>query len=94
MEITITKHAFKRAYQRLGINKKVTQGLAEDAYQYGVDFKYLPSEFNDYLTNIWNKQKKMAKLYGKNVYIFGENNVLVTIYHLPLYLRKNIKNNV
>lgn len=81
----ITKHAYRRAKQRLGLGRKAFTNLAYKARKEGVtDFKgRLVHRRNEILSKYPNCTVVM---YGEVLYIF-KGDFLITLYHLPYELR-------
>lgn len=88
--IVITKHAFKRAKERLSFTASACRKMAVKAYQQGVSL----IETSDFLlkqsakTIEYGMQNiRHARLYGEIVYLFIDN-ILVTVYPMSSMLKK------
>ena len=102
VRIEITKHAYDRMKERLGLNKKAATRMAEIAYSDGIKhgdtngqlYRYISSQAYAYM-----KKGYCLKIYGEAVYCFvngkdeetGEKkSSLVTVWTIP----QNLKNQV
>lgn len=90
--VHVTKHAYRRAKERLKWKTKVLDKMAAKAFSEGIKHKDTKGALQRYVTKLWfkNRQINNAKIYGENIYLFSDN-VLVTIYQLPNDLRKYVK---
>ena len=92
--MTETKHSVKRIRERMGINKKSTQKIAENALVHGIgqtDVKY--GSLSKYLCSLYctNKTANNIKIYNQYVYIFIDE-ILITVYRLPnIYIEQAAK---
>lgn len=89
----ITKHAYLRSKERLGLNKKATNRIAEKVLEQGVNIDNSYGRLNEYIEKQNNKYSEDfdTYIYGEVVYIFHkvlEKLVLVTMYLLPNELKK------
>lgn len=91
-KITITEHAYKRAKERLSLNKKAFERLALKAYETGIKHSDTKGKLNKYLTSLYMTYKSAnnIRVYGENVFLFCSH-ALVTIYQLTYALRKYTK---
>ena len=100
VRIDITKHAYDRMKERLGLSKKAANRMAEIAYAEGIKhgdtngrlYKYISSQAYAYM-----KKGYCLKIYGEAVYCFingkdeeTETSSLVTVWVIP----QNLKNQV
>lgn len=91
--VLITKHAYKRAKERLGWKKKPLDKMAEKAYREGITHKKTKGLLRKYITKQWFMHKKInnPRIYGENIYFFCDNK-LITLYQLPTNLKRHLKN--
>lgn len=80
--IEITKHAFNRAKERYGLNKKSFKRLAEKAYDLGKRQNDLKGKLKKYVSYLAKEYKSVPILYGSFLYFF-KNDRLITTYQLP-----------
>lgn len=89
--ITISHHAFIRAKERLGLNPDAFKRIVAMAFAYGTQQQETRGKLNHYLKAIcFEHPTNDIRLYGENIFIFKEG-VCVTVYQIPLALRKNLK---
>lgn len=91
MKVEITRHAEQRMRERLGLNKKSIERIAQKAFDYGVKHSDTKGNLNKWISKIWNNNKNAdnIRIYGDMIYIFCEN-TLVTTFHIPRNLAKNM----
>ena len=101
-EIIVSNHANSRMRERIGINKKSCQRLAEKAYIDGISSIDASGELQNFMNYIANKHHNNAfvRLYGEKVFIYAkefdmadglQKMVLVTVIQIPNNLtKKNI----
>lgn len=87
----VSKHACKKAKERMGWKKSTICRMAEKAFQEGVSHKDTKGTVNRYITKIWNNNMNAnnIKVYGENLYIFA-GETLLTLYKLPKNISKRI----
>lgn len=102
VRIEITKHAYDRMKERLGLNKKAATRMAEIAYSDGIKhgdtsgqlYRYISAQAYAYM-----KKGYCLKIYGEAVYCFinrkdeetdEKTSSLVTVWVIP----QNLKNQV
>ncbi len=85
----VTRHAGRRARERLGIPKKATQSNADRALRNGIHLEQTSGSLRRYLDYIWynDTPKNNIRIYHQNIYIFN-NDILVTILPLPAKYHK------
>jgi hypothetical protein len=88
--VTVTKHAEKRMRQRLGLNKKSVQRMAEKALEEGIAHSDSKGRLHKYLDwqalSCGNKCK--WRIYGEYIYCFSMQDVLITVLPLNNYLKE------
>lgn len=80
--VTLTNHARERIYERVYNSRNVNAGkLAREAYAYGKSSCQVMKTSSDILKEIENRHENgIALLYNGYVFIFSEENVLITMY--------------
>lgn len=91
MKIEITRHAEQRMRERLGLNKKSIERMAQRAYDNGICHSETRGNLNKWITKVYfsNKNANNIRLYRNMLYIFC-NDVLVTVFHVPHKLSKDL----
>lgn len=98
-EVIVSNHANSRIRERIGINKKSCQRIAEKAYNEGISNIDVTGELKNYMKSIANKHHSNAliRLYGDKVFVFAKDTllekettilILVTVLSLPNNLVK------
>jgi hypothetical protein len=82
--ITITDHAFQRAKERMGFDRKATERIAMKAFVAGKRHTQCKGQLKKYLDTLYLQYQvaNNMRVYGEAIYLFA-NNRLVTIYNLP-----------
>lgn len=91
-EIIITRHAYKRAKERLRWKKSVLRRMAQVAFEEGFTHAETKGQLRGFLDKVWLNYKvcNNIRIYGEHVYIFADNR-LVTIYRVQTKLIKHVK---
>ena len=78
--------------ERLGINKKSIQRIADKALSDGITHSQTKGKLNRYVTKLYfvNSTANNIRLFGDKAFIFA-NNKLITVIQIPSNLTKNIK---
>lgn len=77
----LTDHARQRMHERLHINSDaMMEKYLQDAYTYGKSARQLSRNAAYQVRRIEEKEDKIVLLYKNYVYIFSEENVLITVY--------------
>jgi len=86
-----TKHAYKRAKERLGWKKKVLDKMMLKAFDHGIRHKDAKGSFRKYLNKLWLEHKfcNNVRVYGENIFFF-KNNLLITLYRIDNRYRKHL----
>lgn len=89
-DFRVTRHAKKRMKQRLGISKKSTDRIAQDAIINGITQSEAKSGLKKYMQKLFLSHNTGANLrvYHQKVFVFTSNFVLITILQLPQELFK------
>ena len=87
--IVITKHAFKRAKQRLSFKANALKKMALKAYQQGISFAEMKDLLHKFVDRMWLVEHSTynIRIYGEVFYFFADN-TLITLYQMPRSLRK------
>lgn len=82
--VKVTRHAEKRARQRLGIKKSAVERTAEKALEYGITHAEAKGKLSRHLDGIFTLNYKPTNLrvYNHNVYLFN-GTTLITVIPLP-----------
>ena len=97
MNIVVSKHAYDRAKERLGLNKKSADRMAMKAYEQGIDGNSLKGSIQRYILNKIESHEEMEShiyLYGDKAWVFGgygNRLVLVTILNLSQEMTRRYK---
>ena len=92
MNAVMTDHAFDRAKERCGWNRNAAQRMANKALADGVILTDTAGSLKRYI----DKQHishpgHRSVIYGNSIFIFADENVVVTILDLPLKYRRSAK---
>ena len=83
-DVRVTKHANKRIRQRLGVNKKSSDKIAEKALEFGITHAETKGKLSKHLDGIFllNYKPTNMRVYNHSVYLFN-GNILITVLPLP-----------
>ncbi len=89
--IIVSEHAFDRAKERLGLDRRAFEKLALKAYVSGMKHAECRGQLNKFITRLFMKYKKAnnTRIYGEIIYLFN-GNTLITVYHIPVELKKHL----
>lgn len=95
MKVEITRHAEQRIRERMGLNKKSIERMAQKAYDNGIKHSETKGRLRKYITKVYfqNENANNIRLYGNMLYIFS-NERLITVFYLPRDLTKNLQDMV
>lgn len=95
MKVEITRHAEQRMRERLGLNKKSIERIAQRAFDEGIRHSETKGRLNKWITSVYfkNESANNIRLYGNTLFIF-DGNKLVTVYYIPRNLSKNLEDMV
>lgn len=90
--IYITKHAYKRVKERMGLTKAAAEKMAKKAYTDGIKHSQTKGQLHKYFTKVYlnYRNSNNTRLYGEKIFVFNDN-VLITVLELPNDLKKNCK---
>lgn len=90
--VHVTEHAFEKGKERLSLNKKSLEKLANLAFDKGLKHSDMKAYLKKYIDKMYfrNKSANNIRVYGEVLFIFVEDR-LVTLYQLPQNLKKYIK---
>lgn len=88
----LTTHSIERCKERLNLNEKSLQRMAEKALKEGKSHSECKGKLRKYLNKLWLKYKTAnnPRIHGEVLFLFRDD-VLITLYQIPLDLRKWIK---
>ncbi len=95
-DVCVSKHAYERMRERLGINKKAAQRMAVRAYEAGIGYSDTSGRLQKYIEKnsiAYMRQGTRIIIYGDAVYCFvcgstsKYDKTLVTVLHLPNELK-------
>lgn len=89
MDIEVSRHAIKRAKERMGLNKDAIIRLASLAFEKGKSHSDTTGSLHRYLDKVYllKHEANNMKIYGEFLYLFS-NNILVTIFKIDNKLKK------
>ena len=85
----VTNHAKQRGKDRLGINKKAVDRIADKALEYGLRHLETQGNLKTYIDKLYlsHKNANNIRIHNRQVFLFRDN-VLITILNLPKNLVK------
>lgn len=85
----LSHHAETRLKERCGLQKKSMQRMADRAFEHGYDYSQTTGAVRTWLDTrkLANGQETTFRLYGDICYVFGYNNTLITVLHIPTELK-------
>ena len=83
-EAKVTRHAGKRIRERVGLNKKAVERLANKALNEGLAHKECKGQLHHFVSNLFKRYgvANGIRVYSEKVFIFAGSN-LITVMHLP-----------
>lgn len=92
LQLVITKHAYQRGKERIGLDVKAFELIVMKAYLTGKRHSEAKGEFKKYINSLYvtYKNANNIRIYGQHIYLFADA-TLVTVYHIPSELKKYIK---
>lgn len=90
-KLVISSHAYKRARQRISWSRNALNRMTVLAFTQGIRRKHLKGKLK-YFTNdmmLGYERQSVIRIYGQIIFIF-RNQTLVTLYHIPVELRKHL----
>lgn len=84
LKIRVSYHAEKRMRERMGLNKKSIERIAQRAYETGVRHCDCKGNLRKYISHVWenNKNANNIRIYSDKVFVFCDD-LLITVFHLP-----------
>lgn len=83
-----TKHGEKRIRERVGVNKKTAEKLAEKAFAEGIRHQDTTGRLRKYLDKLLiNGNANQINIYNRKVWLF-KGDVLITTWGLPTHFHK------
>lgn len=85
MAMKCSAHANTRMKERLSLNTSASQRLAAIAYENGISQKDASGKLQKYFCYLALHTGKSLtmRIYGRHVYLFGGDKILVTVLQLP-----------
>lgn len=81
--LTITRHAFLRAKERLGLSQDAFRRIAAMAFCYGMPGEKTKGRLYNFIhAKAENHPNNVVMLYGENLFVFKDEH-LITVYQLP-----------
>lgn len=79
-----TRHGSKRIRERVGVNKKVVDKLAQKALEEGISHKDTVGSLKKYISSLYLKYRvaNNIKVYNRKLYLFKFDK-LITVLNLP-----------
>lgn len=92
MSVILTTHAKKQLRKRLGLPKKVLERQAQEAFSKGVRHSEARGKARKWLDKqfLSHGNCNNARVYNNYLYVFRDN-VLITVFCVPLKLRNHFK---
>ena len=89
----ITTHGDKRARERTGITRKAVQRMANKIFVGGYTPQEFSGPFRRYLDGVYGStdSHREIRVYGEQIWVFGYENVLITVLVLPRKYRNKIR---
>lgn len=85
--LSITRHAFQRAKERLGYSQDAFRRIAAMAYCFGLPGDQAKGRLRNYIDMKQSHHPdNIVRLYGENMFVFKDE-CLVTVYQLPRDLK-------
>jgi len=88
----LTQHAIERSKERLNLNERSLLRLAKKALETGKKHSECKGRLRKYLDKLWLEYKicNNPRISGEVLFLFRDDR-LITLYQIPLELRKWIK---
>jgi hypothetical protein len=93
-KVALSKHAKKRMKERTSLSNNQINSTVEKILKYGISHGDVSSgDLKKYFDLIYLQHNKSTKtrIYGNYVYCISSNNVIITLFELPINLRKRSK---
>ena len=85
--LSITRHAFLRAKERLGLSQDAFRRISAMAFCFGLPGEDTKGRLRNYIeTKQDHHPDNIIRLYGENMFVFKED-CLITVYQLPRDLK-------
>jgi hypothetical protein len=89
--VRISKHGIKQTRKRCGVPKKATVRMAQLAYERGLrldEMKGMVRRWSEWTMHKHGDDREV-RLYGADLFLFGENKQLITVIKVPESVRKS-----
>ncbi len=92
LQLEITKHAYSRGKERVGLDAKAFEVMVMKAYISGKKHGDTKGQLKKYIDSLYFKYKNAnnTRIYGYHIYLFNKE-TLITVYHIPNELKKYVK---
>ena len=89
----LTRHGERRIAERIGASNNAAQRNVKKALRHGITVEETTGALYDWLMGKHSMHRGTYKLtiYKDNLYVFGRNMVLVTVYPVPDYLKNDLE---
>ena len=91
IDVRFSDHAVERVKKRLGLNKKALERHIVKVVSDGVRFDELKGKLKQYATSLYYRKNIYPEIivYNRFIYLFDDENVLITICYVPSELIKS-----
>lgn len=84
MAAHLSHHAADRASQRLGLGSASAEKLAQAALERGLSVEDVAGRLKRWMQHVETQHPgRRLRIHGTHVYVFGRDQTVVTILHLP-----------
>ncbi|HNP24643.1 MAG TPA: hypothetical protein PKM63_21780 [Panacibacter sp.] len=88
MNLIITKHAYERGKERMGLAAGAFKKIAAQAYCYGVGMEETKGALNKHLQELaTQKPDTYPAIYSEHVFVFSSNRLITVFRVKPNYLK-------
>lgn len=89
----LSKHAIVRSKQRIGAKTKKAQRIAQNALDRGLGVDNTKGALKRFIGDIEDKKgNTKAKIYQDRIFVFGDDEVLITVLLLPKRMKSLVLN--
>lgn len=87
--VTITGHAYDRAKERINLNRKAIDKIADKAYNEGIKHGDCKGRLRKFIDKLYLEYRSAnnIRIFGEFIFLFS-GNTLITLYRLPNDLKK------
>lgn len=82
--VHLTDHSVEKAKERLNINRKSLQRIADKAFEHGLTHSEVKGSLSRYMDRLWFRGSKAGnmRIFGEHIFLFA-GNALITIFEIP-----------